>query len=64
MPPLEVFVLRIALTERQQDQTVHGIVEIVRNNQRYTFHNFEALVQLLQRELKGARPGRSVPPGR
>jgi hypothetical protein len=63
LPPLEVFVLRIVLGEPREDQ-VHGVVEIVRNDRRCTFHNFEELLQLLQRELESARSGRPVRPGR
>ena len=63
MAHAEVFVLRIVLTDPLQDQAVHGVVEVVRNDRQYAFSGLEGLVQLLQRELEGARSGRSIPPG-
>ena len=60
LPPLEVFVLRIVLGEPREDQ-VHGVVEVVRNDRRCTFHNFEELLQLLRRELESARLGAPGP---
>jgi hypothetical protein len=62
MAPAEVFVLRIVLADPQEDQAVHGVVEIVRNDRRYAFNSLEGLVQLLRRELEGARSGPSFRP--
>lgn len=55
MPPLEVFVLRIALMESERDQAVHGVMEVVRNERHCTFSSFDGLIHLLRRELESAR---------
>jgi hypothetical protein len=55
MRPAEVFVLRIVFSRCDDDRTVHGIVETVRNDRQYVFGDLQGPVRLLEREIEAAR---------